>query len=55
MLQSMYMQLTAQKIQSDFIGLRPHRDWSFRDIQRKETNSYTHGYHYEYIVIMEKR
>lgn len=39
------MQLTAPKIISTFKRLKPRKEWSFRDVQRKEMHSHTHGYH----------
>ncbi len=37
--------LTASHIRSTFIKLNPRKDWSFSDVNRKDTNSFTHGYH----------
>jgi DNA modification methylase len=39
------MDLTAQKIRSDFARLPFRKEWSFRDAQRKEMYAHTHGYH----------
>jgi DNA modification methylase len=39
------MQLTAQKIRSDFAHLPLRKEWSFRDAQRKEMYAHTHSYH----------
>lgn len=39
------MQLTAQKIRNDFVRLQPRKEWSFRNVARKEMNSHSHGYH----------
>ena len=39
------MELTAQKIRSDFARLPLRKEWSFRDAQRKEMYAHTHSYH----------
>lgn len=38
-------QLAAQNIRSTFTRLRPRSAWSFRDVERREMNAFTHGYH----------
>jgi DNA modification methylase len=40
-----FMLSLDQKILSNFNGLRPREDWSFRDAGRSQTNAYTHSYH----------
>jgi len=39
------MQFTPQRICSSFLQLKPQRTWSFWDVNRKEMNAHTHGYH----------
>ncbi len=39
------MQVAAQKILYNFKQLQPRTSWSFRHIERKETNAHTHSYH----------
>jgi len=39
------MQPIVQDIRLNFIRLQPRKKWSFQDVERKETNAYTHCYH----------
>lgn len=39
------MEITAQNICHSFTRLQPRKKWSFQDVERKETNAHTHGYH----------
>ena len=38
-------QLSTDRIQKIFVGLKPIGIWSFRNVGRTETNAFTHSYH----------
>lgn len=39
------MEIAAHCIRQSFTRLQPRKRWSFQDVERKETNAHTHGYH----------